>query len=83
VARSERFKLFSMAVTVASVLLLASCATQPLPDTGDAPGFFIGYWHGLTILFALIWHLFDNSVRIYVFPNSGGWYDLGFLGRSC
>jgi hypothetical protein len=75
----KHFGVFRVAVIVAGMLVLASCATQPLPDADDAPGFFSGYWHGLTIIFALIWHLFDNSVRIYAFPNSGGWYDFGFL----
>jgi hypothetical protein len=72
-------RLLRIAATVASMMALASCATQPLPDTDNLPGFFTGYWHGLTIFFALIWHLFDNAVRIYAFPNSGGWYDFGFF----
>jgi hypothetical protein len=63
------------------MLLLTSCATQPQPnsETPDLPGFFSGLWHGLTIVFSLIGHLFDNDIRIYAFPNSGGWYDLGFV----
>jgi len=59
----------------ASVGLLASCARQPLPEAYDAPGFFMGLWNGFTIFFALIGHIFDSSIRIYAFPNSGGWYD--------
>jgi hypothetical protein len=38
----------------------------------------MGFWHGLTILFSLIGSIFTD-VRIYAFPNSGGWYDLGFF----
>ena len=56
---------------------LWACATQPIPEAGDVPRFFSGYWHRLTILFALTGHLFDNSIRVYAFPNSGGWY--GFV----
>ncbi len=61
--------------------MLASCATQPYPDGYDEPGFFLGLWHGVTMFFSLIGHIFDDSIRIYAFPNSGGWYDFGyFLG---
>lgn len=62
--------------------LLAACATQPHPAAGDPPGFFSGLLHGFTILFSLIGGIFTD-VRIYAFPNSGGWYDFGyFLGAS-
>jgi hypothetical protein len=64
---------------MALILILASCATQPEPDAFERPGFWRGYWHGLTIFFALIGHLFDSSIRIYNFPNNGGWYDFGFV----
>ncbi len=59
--------------------LLVSCAHQPMPEADDAPGFLLGLWNGFTILFALIGHIFDSSIRIYAFPNSGGWYDFGFF----
>ena len=63
--------------------LMTSCATQPAPVGGaDLPGFWLGLWHGLTILFSLIASIFTDC-RIYAFPNSGGWYDFGFvLGAS-
>jgi hypothetical protein len=64
-------------------LLLVSCASQPLPEAYDPPGFFTGLWNGLTIFFALIGHLFNNSIRIYAFPNSGGWYDFGYFIGVC
>jgi hypothetical protein len=35
-------------------------------------------FHGFTILFSLIGSLFTDY-RIYAYPNSGGWYDLGFV----
>jgi hypothetical protein len=60
---------------------LVGCAAQPMPDAYDPPGFFSGLWHGCIMFFALIGHIFDDSIRIYAFPNSGGWYDFGyFLG---
>jgi len=71
------------ALLIGCTLLLASCATQPAPDALDPPGFFSGLWNGFTIFFALIGHLFDDSIRIYAFPNSGGWYDFGFFLGAC
>ena len=59
-------------------LCLAACAHQPVVSTYDPPGFFYGLLHGFISPFALVGSLF-NDVRIYAFPNSGGWYDFGFL----
>lgn len=62
-----------------SVMIITACATQPDPDQFyDPPGFFCGLWHGFIIFFSFIVSLFTDY-RIYAFPNSGGWYDLGFL----
>jgi len=68
--------------TALALLLLASlaaCAHQPeLPRLGEVPGFFGGLWHGLIAPIAFVGSLFTD-VRMYAFPNSGGWYDFGFL----
>ena len=48
---------------------------QPTPP---APGFWLGLVQGFVAPFALIVNLFTD-VRIYAFPNAGGWYDLGYL----
>jgi hypothetical protein len=71
------------AALFASILFLVSCAHQPISEAYGPPGFFMGVWNGFTIFFALIGHLFDNSIRIYAFPNSGGWYDFGFFLGAC
>jgi hypothetical protein len=61
------------------VLLLVSCAYQPQPQGyGDVPGFWSGLLHGFLIFFSFVGSLFTD-VRIYAFPNSGGWYDFGYL----
>jgi hypothetical protein len=65
--------LLSMAALVA-----ASCAHQPVPDAYNPPGFFMGLLHGFIILFSFVVGLFTDC-RIYAFPNSGGWYDFGYL----
>jgi hypothetical protein len=68
------------AILVFAALALAACATQPPPPGGDLPGFWLGFVHGVIAPFSLIASLF-RDVRIYAFPNAGGWYDLGyFLG---
>jgi hypothetical protein len=70
---------FRLHLPCATFLLLSACASQPIPEAYDPPGFMSGLWHGLIIPFALIGHIFDDTVRIYAFPNSGGWYDIGFV----
>ena len=75
-ARQARALLLVLFVTCAA--LLSSCATQPVPNAIDPPGFFSGLLHGFTIVFSMIWSIFSDA-RIYAYPNSGGWYDLGYL----
>ena len=80
----DSFALTTRARSIALLLLLltaaalSSCATQPSPNALDPPGFWSGLLHGFTIFFSLIWSIFSDS-RIYAFPNSGGWYDLGYF----
>jgi len=77
-------RLRKVAACALLIMLVASCASQPIPDAYDPPGFFSGIFHGWIAIFALIGHLFDPSIRVYAFPNSGGWYDLGFIiGVGC
>ena len=59
-------------------LVIQGCATQPPPSSFDPPGFFGGLLHGFLILFGFVGSLFTDY-RIYAFPNSGGWYDFGYL----
>jgi len=75
--RSQRRFIVFFAVCVAAVFL-QSCATQPQPDAYNPPGFLYGLLHGFLILFSFIGSLFTD-VRIYAFPNSGAWYDFGYL----
>ena len=56
---------------------MASCARQPPAGVEDAPGMLSGFLHGLIALPALVGSLL-LEIRVYAFPNSGFWYDLGF-----
>jgi hypothetical protein len=79
-SRNGRLAIFAGVFFFAAVL--SACATQPAPSAPSPPGFFFGFLHGFTILFSLIGSIFTDY-RIYSFPNSGWWYDLGyFLGAS-
>ncbi len=60
------------------VLLCTGCATQPYPSAYDPPGFLSGLLHGFLILFSFIGSIF-TEIRVYAFPNSGFWYDFGYL----
>lgn len=78
-----RLRPLALALLLVAVAVLASCAHQPPPvKVFNPPGFFSGLIHGFLILFSLIGSLFTD-VRVYAFPNSGIWYDLGyFIGAS-
>jgi hypothetical protein len=59
------------------MLALSGCATQPAPGDGNA-GFLHGVLHGLGVPLTLPASFFLD-IRIYAFPNSGVWYDCGFV----
>lgn len=66
-----------VALTLAAAIL-AGCATQPAVAAYNPPGFVSGLLHGFLIVFSLLGGIFTD-IRIYAFPNSGGWYDFGYL----
>lgn len=61
-----------------ALTVLAGCASQPLIEPGSR-GFFWGLWDGAIAPLSFLVSLFNSEVRIYAYPNSGLWYDLGFL----
>ena len=71
-------KITKTLLSVAFILMLSSCAYQPTNIAHDPPGFFMGIIHGGIAPIALIVGFF-SEVRIYSFPNSSWWYDLGFM----
>lgn len=63
--------------------LLAACAYVPPMAAPAMPGFFAGFFHGLISPFTVILAIFTD-VQMYATPNTGNWYDIGFLiGASC
>ena len=70
-----KFRTFAL---VAGGVLLAGCATAPLAVEGTR-GFFWGLFDGAVAPIAFVVSWFSDSVGIYGVPNSGGWYDFGFL----
>jgi hypothetical protein len=71
-------------VLLLALLLVAvsGCAHQPPSALPGVPGFFHGLLHGFLILVSLVGSIFTD-VRVYAFPNSGFFYDLGFaIGAS-
>lgn len=73
-----RKRLATIAVLL-GLAALASCASQPVPSgVSDVPGFFQALFHGFAAPVTLVlgW-LWDG--RIYAFPNTGWFYDLGFM----
>lgn len=61
----------------------AACAHQPTVEAVKPPGFLLGLVQGFTMLFSFIGSIFTD-VRIYAYPNSGFYYDLGYLiGAGC
>ncbi len=62
------------------VMTLAACASQPFVETTTGvPDSLSGLLHCFAAWFALSGHIFNLQIRIYAYPNNGGWYDFGFL----
>jgi opacity protein-like surface antigen len=66
---------------LAAALALAACAATQAPDAvaSQAPGFWLGLWHGFIFPVAWVVSLFSNQVAVYAVPNNGGWYNFGFF----
>ncbi|MBU1089431.1 hypothetical protein KKF38_01395 [Patescibacteria group bacterium] len=73
-------KTFSLFLLLVGVMFLAGCTfiESGSISSYDLPGFFSGFWHGLIAPYTLIVRWFTD-VYMYAAPNSGWFYDFGFL----
>jgi hypothetical protein len=61
--------------------MLSACGFAQHYDGGfvaSPAGFFMGLWHGLLAPWTLLLRMFMD-IEMYAIPNSGWFYDLGFL----
>ncbi|MCP4547515.1 MAG: hypothetical protein GY835_13740 [bacterium] len=74
-------------LVIGLILLLVAMSCAPgtnrltnIPrSNGTTAGFFLGVWHGFTLLFTLVASLFIKSIRIYEVHNCGHLYNIGFV----
>ncbi len=76
-SESERFVL-GLSSSFAQPWLYSTVAHTNRRAAYETPGFWFGLLHGFLIFFSFIGSLFTDA-RIYAFPNSGVWYDFGYL----
>lgn len=78
--RRTLIKYKNLILFIVAAGILAGCATQPASSQAatEPMSFLMGLIHGFCIVFSLIGSFFTD-VRIYAFPNSGGWYDIGYV----
>ena len=69
-----------LTVLVVVSTALAGCGWVGLrpPSGASVPGFFVGVWDGLIAPWTLLLRAFLD-IKMYAVPNSGWWYDAGFL----
>lgn len=75
-------RLAVLALLVLVLVHLAGCAptaNSAAGATSDPAGFWLGLWHGFTVLFTFVFSLFNDKVGIYEVHNSGGWYNFGYI----
>ena len=72
----------SVGVIVLMVLVSSCFAEQSRIaglGTGQRPGFLLGFWHGFIAPISFVVSLFSEKIRIYAVPNTGKFYDFGFM----
>src|SRR5664279_316668 len=71
----------SVLVVAVFIGLFVWYAKTVIPHT--YPTLYTSFWwglvHGLFIIPTFFWSLFAHTVTIYQSPNSGNWYNLGFV----
>jgi hypothetical protein len=82
--RSRENSAWPLIVGGALLFVFGACtATQPpasvVATLEPIPGFWKGFWHGFIAPISFVVSLISDEVRVYAFPNSGRWYEFGFM----
>lgn len=70
---------WSVILSAGAALALSGCAHQSVSSSSSAPGFLMGIFHGFVLPFSFVFSLLSDGIRIYSVPNTGVWYDAGFV----
>jgi len=70
-------KILFICLIVSAALFLTGFAAL-VESSSEVPGFWTGVWQGLLAPYTLLLRLFMD-IQMYALPNSGWWYDFGFL----
>ena len=74
----------ALIVIVAALALSACIATEVATAVQpNAPGFWLGVWHGFIFPVSFIVSLFTDDIAVYAVPNNGTWYDFGYFVGIC
>ncbi len=71
----------SILMAIVFIGLFVWYAQTVIPHTYSTvyTNFFWGFVHGIFIVPTFFWSLFADTVTIYQSPNSGNWYNLGYV----
>lgn len=80
---SKALKVFVIIVVFLNILSIPlvtwAFATKYVYSAYDKASFFSGIWHGLLAPYSLIARWIFSDVIMYATPNTGWFYDAGFL----
>ncbi len=65
-------------IVVALITLMGCGYVEPGNIQAEVSDFWDGIWHGMVAPYTLIVRIFKD-VGMYAIPNTGWWYDFGFI----
>lgn len=78
-----KFSKIVLLIVLAFVVVGCTAGPNSAANTQGADeliaGFWLGLWHGIIAVPAVVVGLFEPTVRVYEVHNNGNWYDLGFV----
>lgn len=64
---------------MSNVLLFAGKNSKYKKEGAPKAGFWVGFWHGMTISISFLISLFNENYSIYETNNKGRLYEFGFI----